>query len=660
MIQTVIKRAKLNKFTLNYIDDILIYSKNMKEHLEHVERVLTVLMENGIKLKKEKCHFAQKEVKYLGHIVGNNWFKPMNSNVKAIEEFPRPVKLKNVQQFLGKINYYRKFVPNITETLNPLYRLLKKGTTFEWKQEQEEAFEKVKKYITKEPVLRIYNSNEKCYLYTDASRIGIGAILKQKQDDGVLHPVGYFSKKLLPYQMNYYTTELECLAIVESINYWHHYLYGREFLVTTDHKALKYLNSFKYDKQRLMEWSMKLSMYTFEVKYRKGSENEEADCLSRNPIDEAGEMEDCLKIVNLVNLEDIREETLKENKKIKKSYMEDGIIYRKDPYFKRIYVPKTLRRKLIWDLHKEYCHIGVKQMVLLMSKRYYFENLDLEISKELKRCETCIMNKTRWEKIGHLSRMEVKKPFDMIVIDTISGFNNYGSKKRHMHMAIDAFSKYVWVTYAKGKKPEDIINLLQKVFKVRKPRIILVDRYSTMKSSKLQKFIKKVAREEDRNIKLIFTVANSPHSLGVCERANQTIVNRLRCQMYDTNFEEKWTKVCDQVVEKYNDTPHSLTNHCPKELVECKDKKTLDKIKVIYDRKHFQDKERFDRKRKPMSFEDGTTVYSERRSKLNRRKLSPLREGPFRVKRKIGSTLYELSNGNKLIQGHITKMAKLG
>ena len=220
----------------------------------------------------------------MGHNITKNIFTPINDNLIAIKNFPKPTKVKHIQQFLGKVNYYHKFIPNACKTLEPLYSLLRKNNSFEWTDKCESSFQNIKQYLISKPILSIYNPLKECILFTDASKVGIGAVLKQIQSDGQLHPVAYFSKKLLKYQTNYDITELECLAIVEAIDYWHHYLYGKKFIIYSDHNSLRWLKSVKKPNSRLFNWSLKLSQYDFNIKYIPGKNNPESDCLSLNPV----------------------------------------------------------------------------------------------------------------------------------------------------------------------------------------------------------------------------------------------------------------------------------------------------------------------------------------------------------------------------------------
>ena len=274
----------------------------MDQHLKHLDSVFKALKEEGIKLKLSI--FGAPRVKYQGHVISGEGISPLNSNTIAIRKFPTPQCRKDVQKFLGKIIFYRKFIPLATKLLNPLYLLLKQDAKFEWTESCQLAFENVKDILCKDPVLKIHDPAKTCYLLTDASKLGIGAILKQEHDSR-MHPIGYFSKKLLPYQVDYSITELECLAIVEAIDYFHHYLYDRKFVVVTDHQALKWLKDVKRPNSRLFKWSLKLSQYTFDVKYQSGKDNIEADLLSRNPVLESFENTKYMRVVNLIAVNDV-------------------------------------------------------------------------------------------------------------------------------------------------------------------------------------------------------------------------------------------------------------------------------------------------------------------------------------------------------------------
>lgn len=195
----IIRKHKLSTFTVNYIDDILIFSKSFEEHISHLSQLLEAIMKEGFRLKLSKCTFALDSVQYLGHIIQHNSISPIKDNLISIQNFPVPKNQKNVRQFLGKINFYNEYIPKISLILEPLHNLLRKGQKFIWSEECQKTFEYMKNFLCTQPVLAIFDPDLPIHIYTDASLQGIGAVLKQPQiqeDPKSEKPVAYFSKKL--------------------------------------------------------------------------------------------------------------------------------------------------------------------------------------------------------------------------------------------------------------------------------------------------------------------------------------------------------------------------------------------------------------------------------------------------------------------------------
>lgn len=317
VLANIIRRNNLHEFCSNYIDDILIFSKNFEDHLHHIKKVIRIIKQEGFLLKLSKCEFAKKSVKYLGHIIENNTVRPHHDNLKSIREFPIPQNRKNVRQFLGKINFYYKYIPNSIKLLEPIHNLLKKNTHFQWTNENDRAFQEIKEYLCKSPILAIFDPNRQTFLFTDASGIGLGAILKQIQENGEMHPVAYFSKKLTPTQRKRKAIYLECLAIKEAIQYWQHWLLGHRFIAISDHKPLENLKIKSRTDEELGDLVYYLSQYDFTIKYSPGKTNQEADALSRNPVLECFEnVDEVLQIVNLVSVEDLCQDQKKNQENI--------------------------------------------------------------------------------------------------------------------------------------------------------------------------------------------------------------------------------------------------------------------------------------------------------------------------------------------------------
>lgn len=228
---------------------------------------------------------------------------------------------------------------------------------------------------------------------------GIGAVLKQIQDNGKQHPIGYFSKKLKDYQRNYCITELECLAIVEAMDYWHHYIYGKKLTIITDHQALKWLRSFKKPNSRLFNWSLRLSQYEFDIKYVPGVTNVEADLLSRNPVLEDNKNTDHIKIVNLLERKEII--SLQEKELDKNLQKHNDIIVRTKRDQMKIVVPKSLQLKLLEKCHLNFGHIGKKKMLYLICGNYTWPNMSKDVSIFVDKCAVCQLNKiNRSKKYG--------------------------------------------------------------------------------------------------------------------------------------------------------------------------------------------------------------------------------------------------------------------
>jgi len=214
----------LNKFVVIYLDDTNIFSSTFEEHLQHLRKVLNKIGKSGLKLQPDKCHFGKTTLSFLGHIISKNGIQPDPAKVSAVEHFPIPTNLTILRDFLGLVSYYRRFIKDFAKIATPLHQLMRKDQSFTWTTEHQEAFEELKSRLTLAPIL-IYPDFEKPFvLYTDASSFGLNVVLSQKTNDGKEHVVAYASKRTDNTQKNYFTTELECLAVVWAIQLFRPYL----------------------------------------------------------------------------------------------------------------------------------------------------------------------------------------------------------------------------------------------------------------------------------------------------------------------------------------------------------------------------------------------------------------------------------------------------
>lgn len=266
----------------NYIDDIMIHTKDWDEHLQTLEIVFLRLKEAGLTVKPSKCEFGFQHIEFVGHIIGHGKIEVSESNARKVSEARRPTTKKEVRAFVALVSFYRDFIPNFSEKAAALTDLTKNRSPNKviWNNGAEQSYVTLRTALMNEPILHLYDETKPLILRTDASDIGLGAVLMQKYEDK-LFPIKYASRKLLDRETRYATIEKECLAIVWAIKRFEMFLYGKTFTINTDHNSLTYIDKVKYENSRIMRWGMFLQQYSFHIEAIKGSENIEADYLSR-------------------------------------------------------------------------------------------------------------------------------------------------------------------------------------------------------------------------------------------------------------------------------------------------------------------------------------------------------------------------------------------
>ena len=293
----------LFEILLVYLDDILVYSDSFEEHLKRLRRVLTRLREIGLKLNPKKCHFCRKSVQYLGYKVSADGIETDEEKVKAVRDWPRPKTLRELRAYCGLCSYYRKFVKSFSNIAGPLHALVgklngsdkKKSKSVvigeEWTPECENAFQLLKEKLTTAPILAYADFSKPFVLETDASARGLGAVLSQEQD-GKLRVIAYASRTLRPSEKNmknYSSFKLELLALKWAVTEkFRDYLLCAHFTAFTDNNPLSYLSTAKLGAVE-QRWAAQLAQFNFQIKYRSGKENVNADSLSRNPVEDPTE-----------------------------------------------------------------------------------------------------------------------------------------------------------------------------------------------------------------------------------------------------------------------------------------------------------------------------------------------------------------------------------
>ena len=282
----------------------------MAEHNSRLRALFTRLRNAGIRLKMEKCEFGLASLKYLGHIIDANGTRADPTKVRAIVDCPRPQSLNQLRSFLGMVNYYNKFVPNISTVTNVQYDLTKKDYKFIWTAAHQMAFDSLKRALVSDKVLSHYDPTKRLGVSADASAYGVGAVLLNMESNGREKPIYYASRVLFDAEKNYSQIEKEGLAIVFAMRRFQRYLAKQHFILFTDHRPL--LKIFGQNETtstttsaRFQRWSLFLSSFDYEIGFKKSTENANDDALSRNPVDAAERIDSKIAYIQKDYLSDL-------------------------------------------------------------------------------------------------------------------------------------------------------------------------------------------------------------------------------------------------------------------------------------------------------------------------------------------------------------------
>ncbi|XP_060800357.1 uncharacterized protein K02A2.6-like [Amyelois transitella] len=404
-----------------FIDDICVTGKNKSEHLQNLRAVLSRLKEAGLTVKFEKCDFFQKEVCYLGYRINKHGLHTDSSKVDAIRDMPAPENVAQLRAALGFINYYARFIPNISSILQPLYTLLKTGTKWVWSDACSDAFNKIKMKLMSDPVLAHYDSALPLVLAVDSSAYGLGAVLSQRHPDGE-RLVCCASRTLSQGERGYSQIDKEALAIVYGVTRHHQYLFGRKFTLRSDHKALSYIFGPKKGipqtaASRLQRYAVRLAAYDFDIEYVSTHKNGNADGLSRLPLLK-GKAEPNIGEASFLHFvedsfplcyKDVAHE-LRRDKILCKIYgyimsgwpmeiteeQEKPYFYRRENLYiehgcvlwgYRVVIPSSLRSQVLEEIHTG--HMGVVRMKQVARNYVWWPRLDADIEERARSCAAC-------------------------------------------------------------------------------------------------------------------------------------------------------------------------------------------------------------------------------------------------------------------------------
>jgi RNase H-like domain found in reverse transcriptase/Reverse transcriptase (RNA-dependent DNA polymerase)/Integrase zinc binding domain/Chromo (CHRromatin Organisation MOdifier) domain len=609
----------LDKFVVVFIDDILIYSKNEKEHEKHLRLVLDVLRKERLYAKKSKCEFAKREVNFLGHRISAEGISVDPEKVKAIVSWPDCKNVGEVRSFLGLAGFYRRFVERFSHHATALTQLTGKKVKWEWGEEQMLAFSTLKQAVSSAPVLITPDSSLPYTITTDASGYAVGGVLQQDQGNG-LQPIAYMSKKLLPAEKNYTVGEQEQLAIITALKEWRHYLHGAKCTVVTDNKALIYLQTQKDLSSRQARWAEVLAEFDLLIVYRPGKDNKVADALSRRPDHQnMGKMEteveqkererqrvmqvwqvkdDGAQLsvagISSVVVEGVHERIKLamegESEKVKKDMLEfliqsenqegnnaerikrqqliregwetrDGMLRRHG----KLYVPdsRELRSDLLVEAHdsKLSGHVGARRTLALLRRSYYWPEMKKEVEEYVSSCLACATNKPRNQRVaGLLQPLPIpQRRWEQVGIDYIMPLpRTKGTEYNGIMTMVDKLTKMIHLapcTTAITAEGSADIFYKQVVRYHGMPKAIISDRDTRFTSSFWQSLWKQLGT------KLHMSSSYHPQSNGQTESTNKIIKTMLK--MYVNNHMDNWDEYLVPIEIAVNSAVQSSTGYSP-------------------------------------------------------------------------------------------------
>ena len=545
---------QMHKYVVIYLDDILIFSKTAEEHVQHLREVLSILRDNQLFAKMSKCDLNMPSVLYLGHVVSRKGLSVDPKKVVTVQDWPVPKDLHELRCFLGLTNYFRTFVQGYATRVMPLTRLQSPKHEFLWTDKCQEAFQGIKHDLTHAPVLKSPDLNQPFELVTDACDEGIGAVLLQDK-----RPVAFESRKLIPAELNYTTTEKECLAVIHALKVWRCYLEGQpkeRLTIVTDHNPLIHLPKQPVLSRRIARWSEYLQRFTFEWLYRPGRINV-ADPVSRRPNEEypSVRVKAATRSSKVIPIVDAPASEVNDNAvshAVPASSFRDKIVqgYLKDPWFadarnvsqlvekqglylkhSAIVIPDhaNLRSKLLHEFHNTpYAgHLGVNRTTKLIEKDYWWPALRSDVLSHVKTCGACQRDKGATQRpFGEAQPLAVPDyQWKDISMDFITHLPPTRSGYTSIFVVVDRLSKMVhFLPTVDTASAEDVAALFRdRVFCLHgMPQSIVSDRDVKFTSA----FWKELHRL--LGVQLNLSTAYHPQTDGQTERMNRVLEDMLR------------------------------------------------------------------------------------------------------------------------------------
>ena len=686
----------INEILHIFLDDLIVASSTFEEHIGNLRKVFDRLRSVGLKLKPKKCHFLQKQLEFLGHVVSENGISPDDSKTIKIKEFPTPKNGKEVKSFLGLSGYYRKFIKDYSTISHPLTELTKDDIPFQWTKKEQDAFDHLRTCLITRPILAYPNFKLPFIVFTDASNVGLGAVLSQIQN-GKEKVIAYASRHLNQAEKNYATIEKEALAIVFAVKKFKSYIHGHETKIVTDHAPLKWLMKVKNTNAKLARWALEIQDLNLDIEYRPGKTNSNADCLSRIPVSaiEADIPPDlitlqlndsfCKKMFDHLNkVSSLNENELRKLNIDEFFIDEDGLIKRKCPPSRKrrryletvqLVLPTDLKPIVMKALHNDPLagHLAFQKTYDRICEKFFWPEMRVEIKQYCAACHECALSKTS----PHFKKAPLKpipvpnEPFERVSMDIVGPLKVTKKGNQYILVLIDNLTKWPEAFAIPDQTALTVAKIFveQVICRHGMPRALLTDRGTNFVSKLFQEICKFL------KIERLLTTSYKPSTNGLCEHENKSLKDML--MHFVNNRHDDWDEYLTFVLFAYRTAVHSSTLETPFYLMhgrdailpletllevynksECepndyKTKVTIklrDAFQLAYSNMHAaQEAQKFqyDKKSKLQKFNVGDKVYMTTVviQPNQSRKFTPKWQGPYRITRQISDLLYEVNIG---------------